>query len=396
MNDLMHFASATTTLTDTEAAVADLAAQVGAKMDGGSIDFVLVFLSPHYTQSVVRLSDLLRAALDPSVLLGCSAEGVIGREQEIEESPAITLVAARMPAVELAPFAIHPSEWGDILDKPLQFREKVGATEATKLVVLLADPYSTPMDEVLASFNEYVRNVPVVGGVASGAQRPRGNALLLNDQILNGGAVGLAFSGALDVEVIVSQGCRPVGAPVTVTEAHANIIDAIEGEPSLQRIQQIIASLPAEDQALLDKGLHLGRAIDPGDEALGRGDYLIRTLVGASQETGAIAVNDIIHAGEQVQLHVRDAATAQEDLEMLLATQAFSDPPVGAFLFSCNGRGTRLYDHPNGDIATIQGILGGVELAGFFCAGEIGPVAGKNFLHGHTASLALIRPMMIE
>ncbi len=396
MNDSMHFASATTTLTDAEAAVADLAAQVGAQMDGRSIDFALVFVSRHYTQSAVLFSDRLRAVLAPSVLLGCTAEGVIGREREIEQSPAITLVAARMPAVELAPFAIHPAEWGDILDDPVQFREKIGATEATKLVVLLADPFSTPMDKVLTTFNEYVRNVPVVGGVASGAQRPHGNALLLNDQILNGGAVGLAFSGALDVEVIVSQGCRPVGDPVTVTEARENVIHSIEGEPSLQRIQQIITSLPSEDQALLDKGLHLGRAIDRGDEALGRGDYLIRTLVGSSQETGAVAVNDIIHAGEHVQLHVRDAATAQEDLEMLLATQAFSDPPVGAFLFSCNGRGTRLYDHPNGDISTIQAILGGVELAGFFCAGEIGPVAGENFLHGHTASLALIRPIVIE
>lgn len=119
---------------------------------------------------------------------------------------------------------------------------------------------------------------------------------------------------------------------------------------------------------------------------------MIRTLAGASRETGAVAVNDTIHPGEHVQLHVRDAETAQEDFELLLATQTFSETPLGAFMFSCNGRGTRLDDHPNGDIAIIQAALGGVELAGFFCAGEIGPAAGENFLHGHTASLALIRP----
>jgi small ligand-binding sensory domain FIST len=77
---------------------------------------------------------------------------------------------------------------------------------------------------------------------------------------------------------------------------------------------------------------------------------------------------------------------------MMLTPHALFGAPSGAFLFSCNGRGTNLYNEPDGDISAITSFFRGIDLAGFFCAGEIGPIGGKNFLHGHTASLALIRP----
>jgi small ligand-binding sensory domain FIST len=167
---------------------------------------------------------------------------------------------------------------------------------------------------------------------------------------------------------------------------------SLEGEPPLKHLQNLVAQLSEEDQALLKNGLFVGRAIETGYGHLGRGDFLIRSLLGVDRQSGAIGVGDSIHEGETIQFHLRDQRTAEEDLEMLLTPQALDSPPCGALLFSCNGRGTRLYDHPNGDISTIQNILGGVNLAGFFAAGEIGPVGGKNFLHGHTASMALFRP----
>jgi len=171
------------------------------------------------------------------------------------------------------------------------------------------------------------------------------------------------------------------------------MIYAIGGEPPLPHIQSLIEQLDATDRALLNNGLFVGRAIDPTKVELGRGDFLVRGLMGVDHESGAIAIGDYVRAGETIQFHLRDASTATEDLEMMLTPQMFFDPPSGALLFSCNGRGTRLYPHPNGDIQTIQGVLGGVDLAGFFCAGEIGPIGGKNFLHGHTASIALFRPV---
>jgi small ligand-binding sensory domain FIST len=263
-----------------------------------------------------------------------------------------------------------------------------------KLVLLLADPFTTPMDMVLTAFNDFYPALPLIGGIASGSTRAGGNALLFNERLLNHGAVGVTLAGNLDVDIIVSQGCRPIGQPLMVTNAWQNLIYTLEGEPPLVHLQKLFQELPAKDRDLLQNGLYLGRAISPSEEILGRGDFLVRGVMGIDQRSGAMVVSDYIDANEMVQFHLRDASTAAEDLEMMLAPQLFYDPPSGGLLFSCNGRGTRLYSHPNGDIRTIQKVVGEINLAGFFCAGEIGPIGGKNFLHGQTASLALFRPQV--
>ena len=392
----MTFASATTTERDVKEASQSLVEQVEAQLGEADIDIVMVFLSPHFRLDAPNLARSLRASLKPQALLGSTAEGVIGRDEEIEREPAITLVAARLPGVELAPFSLQASNWEDLLNDSDAFRQIVGAPDATRLFMMVADPFTTPMDAVLDAFNNYYTDLPLIGGLASGSSRPGGNALLLNDRLLNNGVAGVAFSGNFEVDVIVSQGCRPIGRALTVTSADRNMIYTLEGETPLVHLQQLIEQLPAEDKALLNNGLFIGRAISPNRETLGRGDFLIRGVMGIHQESEAIVVGDNIDVGETIQFHLRDASTAKEDLEMMLTPQLFYEPPSGGILFSCNGRGTRLYDHPNGDVATIQGVLGNINLAGFFCAGEIGPIGGKNFLHGHTASMVLFRPQAAE
>ena len=395
----MRFASATTIEEAVEVAVPDLLGQVQAQLGDqpgpAGLDLALVFISSPLTHAVPEIAQRLRLGLKPKALLGCTAEGVIGREQEIEDSPAITLVAAQMPAVTLAPIHLQPGEndWPKLLLDPEEFKRLVAAPPDPRLFILLGDPFSAPMDDVLVSFNACYPGVPVIGGMASGALRPLGNTLIFDDQLTHEGVVGLALSGALDVDLVVSQGCRPIWRPFKVGAAHRNVILNLEGRPPLAWLQDLIPELPEEDRQLLGKGLFVGRAIKPGQEGLGRGDFLIRGVVGIDQGSGAIAIGDSLIEGETIQFHLRDALTAQEDLEMMLIPQMFRDPPRGGLLFSCNGRGTRLYDHPNGDIAVIQRSLENIHLAGFFCAGEIGPIGRANFLHGHTASLVLFRPL---
>lgn len=396
MENQMLFASAITTERDVDEASHVLAGQIEAQLGGHPLDLALVFLSPHFRVVVADLAAKLRASLNPRLLIGCTAEGVIGREQEVEHEPAITLVASHMPGVELAPFTLQSMDWGRTLSEAAVLRQMVAAPSATKLFMILADPFTTPMDAVLEAFNTTYADLPIIGGMASGSQRAGGNALLFNDRVLNNGAIGVAFAGAFEVDIIVSQGCRPVGQPFTVTSVRENVIFSLEGEPPLTRIQELVMGLAPGDRALLQNGLFIGRAIGADRETLGRGDFLIRGVMGLDQESGVMVVGDYIDEGEMVQFHLRDATTAEEDLEMMLAPQLLFEPPCGGFLFSCNGRGTRLYDHPNGDISTIQKVIGDINLAGFFCAGEIGPIGSKNFLHGHTASLALFRPQIEE
>jgi small ligand-binding sensory domain FIST len=178
-----------------------------------------------------------------------------------------------------------------------------------------------------------------------------------------------------------------------VSSARRNEIYDLEGRAPLAWLQDLIPSLPEGDRALLQSGLFVGKSVKPGQEVLGRGDFVIRGVVGIDQESGAIAISDSVIDGEIIQFHLRDAATAREDLELQLIPQMFRDRASGGLLFLCNGRGTRLYDQPNSDIALIQPNIKNVPLAGFFCAGEIGPIGGINYLHGHTAVLALFRPL---
>jgi len=394
MTDQMFFVSATAAEEPRpERAAQSLVEQISAQTNGAPLDFGLIFLSSHFTREAAQIVARLRAALPLRALIGCTGEGVIGRDEEIEGRPAITFVAGRLPGVELLPFALQPLDWDSLLADPAQFAPAVGAPRRSKLFVLLADPFSTPLADLLAAFNRGYAGVPIIGGVASGAESRGGNSLILNERLLTAGAVGLALAGALEVDLIVSQGCRPIGQPLTVTSARQNMIYSLEGEPPLRAIQQLIDQLSEVDQALIrQNGLFLGQAIDRQQETLGRGDFLIRGVTGVDRRNGAITLGDSIPAGETVQFHLRDASTALEDLQMMLTPQMFVEPPCGALFFSCNGRGRRLYNRPNVDLSTIQDILGGINLAGFFCAGEIGPVGDKNFLHAYTASLALFRP----
>lgn len=393
MTDPMLFASATTTEQSLDRAVQALVDQIKAQTDQTSLDFGLVFLSPHFIRDASQIGARLHAAFQLEVMMGCTGEGVIGRDEEIEDQPALTFVAAHLPEVELAPFALEPLDWRSFLSDPAAFKQVIAAPNSSKLFVLLADPFSVPMDELLATFNTHYAGIPIIGGMASGSESRGGNVLIMKERLLTQGVVGLAFAGSLEVDVIVSQGCRPVGEALTVTAVKQNMIYGLDGESPLLSIQRLVDGLSEVDQALLRQyGLLLGRAIEQGQETLGRGDFLIRGVLGVDERNGAIAVGDYFEDGETVQFHLRDASTAIEDLQMMLSPQMFFGPPSGAVLFSCNGRGTRLYNRPNIDISTIQGILGDVNLAGFFCAGEIGPVGGKNFLHGHTASMVLFRP----
>lgn len=389
----MQFFSANAAGQSLENMVENLIEQINRQRHATTLDLVMVFFSPHYISSSYHVGETLRRGLQPEVFMACTAEGVIGATEELENQPAITVLAASLPNVTLTPFTINSTQWHHVLDNAGVFRSHLNAPDQTRAFLILCDPFTTPAPVLLQAFNHYYDGIPVIGGMASGGIRQGNNELLLNDQLLHTGIVGVALSGALNVDTIVSQGCRPVGAPFTVTEADQNTIHRMEGLPPVEHIQNLMASLSNEDQVLIENGLFLGRAV-PNDsgEKLGRGDFLIRSVIGIDHDNGALVVGDQINVGETVQFHLRDARTASDDLELLLLPQTFQDAPVGGILFSCNGRGTRLYDQPNGDISLIQEMLGNIPLAGFFSAGEIGPISGKNFLHGQAASLILFRP----
>jgi small ligand-binding sensory domain FIST len=360
----------------------------------GKIDVVFAFITGQFREDADEILERLWLELDPQALVGCSAEGVIGAEQEIEREPGIAVMAATLPNVRIHPFHIAgQTPWRHVLTDEDQLREKLGIGEETRAVLAFGDPFSTPLDQLLTTMNENAKGIAMIGGMASSARRAGHNVLMRNDQTFDEGLVGVSFSGPLMIETIVSQGCRPIGLPMVVTKSHENMIEQVGGKPAMKALQDVIESMDDGDRELLHNGLLIGRAISEYRESFGRGDFLVRNVIGVDQDNGAIAMADYIRTGQTVQFHVRDAKTADEDLTLMLERQQGMEPAAGGLLFNCNGRGTNLFDEPCHDIGVARRILPTTPIAGFFAAGELGPVGGKNFIHGHTASLALFRPV---
>ena len=385
-----RWASATSTLPDTRAAAGEAADQVARALGLGPVDLVLTFFSAAHVASAERGAAVGRERLAPRCLMGASGHGVVSTEHELEATAAYTVLAGRLPGVSVSPFVLIAESWTEAANDPAEFARLAPGIAGAEIVLLMGDPFSLDVERVLAGFNRHAPGLRVVGGMASAGRKPGTNAIVLNDWSAGEGGVAVALGGALRADVIVSQGCRPVGPPLEVTRAQGNLVIELDGQPALERAEQVLQDLPEAERDRLQHGLYLGRPVRP--EAAGPGDYLIRNLLGADRDHGVLAVGDRVGERERVRLHVRDAQTAREDLEMLLSPQAFDSRAEAALLFSCTSRGRGLYGRPDGDIATVQGALGGaVPAAGMFCAGELGPVGGKNFLHGHTASLALLR-----
>ena len=227
----------------------------------------------------------------------------------------------------------------------------------------------------------------MIGGLASAAAGPGGNRLVLDDRLHTDGAVGALLPPGVAVSIVVSQGCRPVGQPYTVTRAEGHLLQELGGRPALARLQDLVTTLPAEDRELLAQGVHLGRVIDEHKLDFERGDFLIRGVLGADPNSGALAVGDELETGATVQFQVRDAVSADDDLRAMLAGREAD----GALVFTCNGRGMGLFGAPDHDASVVSELTGSPALAGMFCAGELGPVGGRTFLHGFTASMALFR-----
>jgi len=381
---MLEFGAAASTAVDHHQAIDEVVPSLLDQL-GGAPDLVVCFFSMDHAEAASGIALSLSERLGTSAIVGCTAQAVIGGRKELEDSSGLSVWAARLPAVEVRPFTLQV----------VQVPDGYGVTgwpsfeaEARATVLLLADGFSFPADRFLERLNEEQPGLPVVGGMASGGERPGEHRLLLGSEALQSGAVGVALVGPVDVRTVVSQGCRPIGSPYAVTRGEGNIVQELGGQSALQRLRQLVSNLTPTEQVLVRGGLHVGQVIDEHKAEFGRGDFLIRGLVGADPDTGAIAVGDAVELGQTLQFHVRDAGAADEDLRLLLDPVA-SWNPKGVLLFSCNGRGRGFFGRPDHDAGQVARATGDVPLAGFFAQGELGPVGKRNFVHGYTASVAL-------
>ncbi len=395
----MRFACSISSETDAGLAVDELLRPIDARVTPGMVDLVLLFATAHFDDELEDVVDQVSAAFPGAVLLGCTAGGTIGGDKELEGVPSMSLLAASMPDVEIRPFHMRQRDLKSI-QSALDWERIVGvAPESKPAFIALADPFRFAIHDFVNRLNEAFPGVPLVGGVASAGVMPDQNRLTISGDIHRDGVVGVALTGDFAVDTVVSQGCRPIGRPFVITKGKKNVIQALGAKPALKQLHSVIVDLSEEDGELAKQSLFIGRAIDEYKEQFTRGDFLIHNIIGVDRKSGAIAIAGKARVGATMQFHVRDAASADEDLRAMLARHSATGVQ-GAMLFGCNGRGTQMWPEAGHDIGVLRELLGDVPVAGFFCGGEFGPVGGRNFVHGFTASIALFRepgrPMQYE
>jgi len=362
-------------------AVGEVAGQILEQLEGDDPDLVCCFTSAHFVGALDDAVHALRSLLSPRVLIGSTASGVLAGTHEAEEGVGFAAFAACLPGVELEPLVLTTESTPDgtaIVGWPERDIDP-------DLLLLAVDPFTFPTDAFLERVRHDRPDLTILGGFASGSNRPGGNRLLVDGQQWAQGAAGVLLSGA-NATTVVSQGCRPIGEPFVVTRGERNFVAELGGRTALDRLRELADGASEDDRALLQQGgLQLGFVVDEHRAEFGRGDFLVRSVVGADRDTGAIAVGEQVAIGRTVQFHVRDAAAADDELRALLTGREAR----GAVMFTCNGRGRSMFGEPGHDAGVVAELLGPIPLAGMFCAGEIGPIGGQNFLHGFTATLAL-------
>jgi small ligand-binding sensory domain FIST len=221
---VVRFASALSRHPVASHAIGECAGTVLEALDAEDPDLLVCFASPHFVGAFDDMTAALRDLLDPMVMLGMTAVSVIGDAHEIEDEPAFSLLAARLPDARLTPASLTVEATPDG-DAVVGWPELDGDPGA---LVLLADPFSFPLDGFLHRLQDDLPDLSVIGGVASAGGHLGGNRLVLDDHVTDRGAVGVFVDG-VEVRTVVSQGCRPIGQPYTGTSADRTCVEVMGG-----------------------------------------------------------------------------------------------------------------------------------------------------------------------
>ncbi|MEB3337064.1 MAG: FIST N-terminal domain-containing protein [Leptolyngbyaceae bacterium] len=422
----MRWASALSTRPSLEAAIDEVVTQAQKRLDI-SPDLGIVFISSAFASEYPRVLPLLQERLSLPALIGCGGGGIVGmsrtgKAKEIEGDTALSLTLAYLPGVNIKTFHIDPLDHPDLDSSPNAWADMMGVDPAeSPHFILLADPFSSKINDLLQGLDFAYPSAVKVGGLTSAGAETGHQGLFCNRRLHREGTVGVALSGNIVLEAIVAQGCRPIGQVFQITEGERNILLGLEkvepadesssysassrsplgtglsSRPPLEVLQELIQNLSEEDRMLAQHSLFVGVAQSEFKLNLEPGDFLIRNLLGVDPRAGAIAIGDRVRPGQRIQFHLRDAKTSADDLEMFLARHQEQSSPhsssaIGALMFSCLGRGEGLYGKPNFDSRLFERYFPQVPLSGFFCNGEIGPVGNSTFLHGYTSVFGIVRP----
>ncbi|MDZ4817061.1 MAG: FIST N-terminal domain-containing protein [Verrucomicrobiota bacterium] len=362
------------------------------KIKDAPVTLGLIFMSPEYFEVAEEVLEIFRLNAHVPLVAGCSGQGLVGTGLETEGAPGISLLLLSLPDTKVTAFRFTQNDI-DGINAP---EDWTGATRigksATQSWLAFADPFTVDATRWLQQWNDAYPHIPVLGGLASGNFDQQQTQIYLDGHVYTDGGLALSFEGGIEVHSVVSQGCRPIGDPWVVTKADKNIIFQLGSRPAYEVLAETINLLPEPIKNRLGGNLFVGLVTNEYQEKFQRGDFLVRHLLGADQDSGALAIGALIHSGQTIQFQLRDSDAADEDIQHLLKKKKADlkqKAIVGGVLCCCNGRGKSLFGSESHDAGAIEAVLGDFPLGGFFCNGEIGPIGNTNYIHGYTASLTL-------
>lgn len=375
-----------------DAGMRDWAIDLRQQLRAPKVSLGLVFMTPRYFPMAAQILELIRVHGQVPLLAGCSSTGLIVGGREWEEKPGVALSLFSLPGADLRACRFNQKQV-DEAGGPAYWRTKTGvAPGQANGWLVFADPFHLDAEAFLREWNGAYPGLPVVGGLACGEFSETTTQVYLNGEVLQEGGVAIAIGGDVELMSMVSQGCTPIGETWIITKAEGNFIHEIANRPAYEVLAETFGSLSSREQLQARGNLFIGLVVNEYLEDFHRGDFLVRNILGADPNSGSIAVGAWPRQGQTLQFQRRDAAAADEDMKSMLdrvAGRLAGRRIYGGCLFSCNGRGHRLFGQMDHDAGLVRQKLGPVELTGFFCNGELGPVGDKTFLHSYTAALAL-------
>ncbi len=388
----MHAASRLVTGPFDEAVIRETASQLRAQLSGPPT-FCLAFVTPDYAEKASDFLELVRIYGQVPTLIGCTGSGLVGSSKEQEEGSGFSLLLVSLPGVTAKAFPFDQNMIESSPDPEYWHAQTHLKAADTKAWLVFLNPFSINVEAWLKQWNQAYAHVPIFGGYAGGFPGEPEAWVLCNDRVISGG-VALALEGDIAVHAVVSQGCKPIGEPLTVTRADRNVLFTLGSRPAYEVLSDVYKELSDAEREQAKGHLFAGLAVSEYLEEYKRGDFLVRNIIGADRESGAVAINAVPRVGQTLQYQLRDSRVANDELQRLLREEAanFSPTPYAGLLCTCHGRGRSLFGDANHDAGLIDQVFPGLPVAGLFANVQIGPVGDRSFAHGYTASLALFAP----
>jgi len=370
-----------------EEQVVSLARKLRADL-GANAALGFVFVTPDWQPHLEETLELIRLNAHVPRLVGCSGSAVVGFETELEGQSGLSVMLLVLPEDSFDVFSISEEDIDS--NSPESWHELTNIRpQASRGWIVLANPALQELEEWLTGWNLAYPEIPIIGGLAAGKQS---DYFLFRDGELTTASILLVgLKSPLQLRTIISQGCRPIGDPSPITKAEDNFILEIGNVSAYQTLESAFMTIPADERNAVRNNLFLGLAASEYIDEFKRGDFLIRNILGADPQMGALAVAAYPRVGQTVQFQVRDAKSAHQDmLDACRLTAAEARESSAILLFICNGRGRGLFGVSNHDAGIVAQTFGACPTAGLFCNGEIGPVGNRSFLHGYSAAAAIL------